>query len=168
MASKFDGWLLTMRGSHPNDIWSFNHVILRGQMANYICYISTFRRPMDTKLGKIVNYVERFLPLKPQNPLITWPTWHQVSTFTRLMATKLSSVLIFGRRFSMQTLKSSLTSCLFLQLQGDIFSKFLCYFHVVAFHNARQALFPWVTYFNHVSDKIFAEFNFLWNYGPSF
>ena len=68
----------------------------------------------------------------------------------------------------MQTLKSSLTSCLFLQLQGDILSKFLCYFHVVAFHNARQALFPRVTYFNHASDKNFAEFNFLWNYGPSF
>ena len=47
-----------------------------------------------------------------------WPFDHvtiwkiNISTFTRLMTTKLGMVLNLGKRFSTQTLKSSPTSCL--------------------------------------------------------
>ena len=52
------------------------------------------------------------------DPLIKLPTWGHmnvwkiyISTFMRFIANKLGRVLIFGKIFSMQTLKSSPTSC---------------------------------------------------------
>ena len=64
---------------------------------------------MDTKLGKVMTYCERLPPLKPYDPLKKI----YMSTFTRLMATKLGKALTLGRRFSTQTPKSSPTSCFF-------------------------------------------------------
>ena len=81
---------------------------LGDHVTNHIHYI-----PMDTKLGKVLTYCERLPLLKPHEHLITWPMWDHViiwkiyiSTFIRLKATKLGSVLTLQRRFSMQTLKS--------------------------------------------------------------
>ena len=54
--------------------------------------------PVDTKLGKVVTYCERLPPSR-------------LHDFTILMATKLGRVLISGRSFSRQMLKSSPTSC---------------------------------------------------------
>ena len=74
--------------------------------------------PLINLCSRVVTYSENLLSLKPDDPLITWPTRGQVkirevyiSIITRLMASKPGKVLIYGRRFSMQTLKSSLTSC---------------------------------------------------------
>ena len=54
--------------------------------------------------------------------LIKWPTWSHmivwkiyIATFTRFIANRLSRLLIFGRIFSTQTLKSSPISCLLLE-----------------------------------------------------
>lgn len=38
-------------------------------------------RPMDTKLGKIMTYYERLPFLKSHYPLITWPTWGNVTNW---------------------------------------------------------------------------------------
>ena len=76
-------------------------------------YISTCRRPLDSKLGN-----ERLQFLKPHEPLITWPIrpffFFLISSVTRLMTSKPGRILTYERRFSMQTLKLLLTSCLFL------------------------------------------------------
>ena len=37
------------------------------------CYISTCKRPVETKLRKVLTYRERPPPLALNNPLITWP-----------------------------------------------------------------------------------------------
>ena len=34
-------------------VWPHNEVVMWGHMINYISYISTCRRPMDIKLGKM-------------------------------------------------------------------------------------------------------------------
>ena len=51
------------------------------------------------KLGKALTYPDRFPPLKPHNPLTTWPLWGHltiwkiyISTFTKLMATERDTV----------------------------------------------------------------------------
>ena len=74
------------------------------------------QKPMDTKLGQVLTYNDRLLPLKPHDPLITWLARSHViiskiyiSTFTKLMASKLGRVLTLGR-LSIQTLSSSPTS----------------------------------------------------------
>ena len=78
---------------------------------------STCRRPMDTKLGKVLTCREKLPPLKPQDLLIMWQQWGQamiwkfsISTFTKLMANKLGRMLTLGKRFSTQVLKSSPTA----------------------------------------------------------
>ena len=55
------GWWFRMRGPHPQ-----SHVILRyrGHVTNKKCYISTFTRPMDPKLIRVVTYDERTSPAK--------------------------------------------------------------------------------------------------------
>ena len=79
--------------------------------------ISTCRRPMDTKLDKLLTYSDSISPLKPHDLLITWTCGHvevsktYIFTITSLMAYKPSRVLTYGRRSSMQSLKSSPTFC---------------------------------------------------------
>ena len=55
------GWWFRMRGPHPQ-----SHVILRyrGHVTNKKRYISTFTRPMDPKLIRVVTYNERTSPAK--------------------------------------------------------------------------------------------------------
>ena len=55
------GWWFRMRGPHPQ-----SHVILRyrGHVTNKKRYISTFTRPMDPKLIRVVTYDERTSPAK--------------------------------------------------------------------------------------------------------
>lgn len=62
--------------------WSFNHVVLWGHMTNNIRYISSCRRTVNTKLGKVVIYREKLPPLNVwshDHPLIRWPMWDQVA-----------------------------------------------------------------------------------------
>lgn len=54
--------------------WSFNHVTYWGHRKNYTRYISTCTRPMGSKLGNLVTYHERLLPINSNDSLITWPT----------------------------------------------------------------------------------------------
>ena len=77
-------------------------------VTNQVSYISTCIWPMSTKLGKLVSYLERFLPLKSSGPLITWPMWGHAKnwtncffTFTRLMTTKPGKVLTSGKKITM-------------------------------------------------------------------
>ena len=51
---------------------TFDHVVLKGPLKNWICYISTTTRPMTTKLGKVVTYYEKLPLIKPYNPLNMW------------------------------------------------------------------------------------------------
>lgn len=44
-----------------------------GLVTNVICFISTCRRPICTKLNMVVAYQERLLT--SPNPFITIPTW---------------------------------------------------------------------------------------------
>ena len=75
----------------------------------------------DTKLGRVVTHCERLPPLNPYDALTMWPKWGRatiwkisISAFTRIMTTKLGRVLASGRSCSMQTFKSSPTSCFML------------------------------------------------------
>ena len=47
-----------------NSLDSRNEVVLWGCVTNWIHYISTCRRPLDTKLGKVLPYHDRLTPLK--------------------------------------------------------------------------------------------------------
>ena len=79
-----------------------------------IKYISTCRRCMDTKLGKVLTYIRS----SQTWPLIKWQTWGQVTvwkinifTYVRFTANKLPRLLILGRMFSTQMRKSSPSFC---------------------------------------------------------
>ena len=67
-----DGEILQVTPTHIFS-WNLNEVVLWGHLTNKI-HISTYRRPMETKLGKVLTYCGRPLPLKPHDPLIIWPT----------------------------------------------------------------------------------------------
>ena len=77
---------------------------------------STRRRPLNTKLGRLLTYSERLPSFKPHDSFIKWPTWGHVtikkmyiSTIIRLMASKPGRVLTYWKRFRTQALKSSPT-----------------------------------------------------------
>ena len=85
---------------------------------NLIHYISTCRRPTNTKLGKVLTYNDRLSFLKPHEFLITWPIsghliiWkNYIYAITKLMVNKIGRVLTYGRKFTTHTLKLSPTSC---------------------------------------------------------
>ena len=102
--------------------WLLNKMVVEGQVINLKRYISTCRRPMDTKLGKVMTYQWEAAIFKP-----TWPFYYMkdvrtcdnskkfVSTIKRPMVSKSGRLLTYRRRFSTQTLKSSPTSCFFLK-----------------------------------------------------
>ena len=63
------------RGAPAQKIaWRFEEVVMWNHVTNSIHYISTCRRPMGTKLSKVLTYRERLPPLKPHVLLIAWPT----------------------------------------------------------------------------------------------
>ena len=63
------------RGAPTQTIaWRFKGVVMWSHVTNSIHYISTCRRPMGTKLRKVLTYRERLPPLKPRVLLIPWPT----------------------------------------------------------------------------------------------
>ena len=102
--------------------YPLNEVVMWGHETNWICYISTCRRPLNTKLGKSLTYNERLPSLKSHDPLITWRTWGHV-TFSKIyISTTLSQKLTYGQgltyasRFRAQLLKSLATSCSMLSL----------------------------------------------------
>ena len=77
-------------------------------------YISTCRRPMNTKLGRVLTYFERLPSLKPNDSFLTWTTWgyltvwkKSISTFTKLTTTKRGRVVTSEERLSKQMVKSS-------------------------------------------------------------
>ena len=69
----------------------------------------------DTKLGKVLTYLETPLPLKLHGPLIMWSMlghliiWKSYIYFTRL--TNLGKMLSYRRMFCTQLFKLSPTSC---------------------------------------------------------
>lgn len=71
-----------------------------------------------TKLGKVLIYCERFQPLKPHDQF-----GHLASVrylyliFIRVMATKHGKMLTLEKEVSTQKIKSSLTSCIHLNIQ---------------------------------------------------
>ena len=104
--------------------WPLNKMVLWRHVTNKI-YISTFRRPIDTKLGKVLTHRDRLPPLTLCDTLdIKYPTWSHMNiwkihiyTFPKLMATKRGRVLTSRRRFSSQV-KLSPTSWFFLWIQS--------------------------------------------------
>ena len=52
-------------------IRSFNHVVLKGHVNYFSCWITTTTRPIATKLGKVVIYNKKLQPVKSHNPLNT-------------------------------------------------------------------------------------------------
>ena len=52
--------------------WPLSVMIMWSHVTNEI-HISTCRRPINTKLGKVLTYSERLPSLKPHDPLITRP-----------------------------------------------------------------------------------------------
>ena len=96
-----------------------------------VCVISTCRRPMDTKLGKLLTCSERIPSLRQHDSLITWPTCHviilKIYSFTnaRLIANKPGRVVTYGKRFNMQTLVTD----------------FLLHFTIKHFNNADNKYF---------------------------
>ena len=115
--------------------WPCNQIVLWYHVTNWIRYISTCRKSMVIKQGKVA-YRESLLPIKSYNLLITWTTWDHVTnwknyifTLTRIRATKLGRVVTSRMRLIMQTPKPWPTSCFiwcilcFITLAGVIFSK---------------------------------------------
>ena len=110
--------------------WPLNIVVLRVHVTNQIHYISTCKRPMDTKLVKILNYSENLRPLNS----FTWSTWGHVtiwkiyvSALPRLIAINVGMMLTLARRFSTETLKSPPTSCF-------LFHRLLLFFQIGWFY----------------------------------
>ena len=106
-------WWFSMRDSHYKVTWSFDHAALRDHVTNQHYQVSTKTVPIDTKFGRVLtNFVRLPLLKPPYDFLIKWITWGHVkistiSTFTKLIVTRLDRVLTSRRRFSSQTLKSS-------------------------------------------------------------
>ena len=75
--------------------------------------ISTCRRPIGQKLGKVVTYCDRLPPLQSYDLLIAWPTCGHLTTRKKfyLLVTKLFRVVTSGSRFRMQMPKSSTPCC---------------------------------------------------------
>ena len=74
-----------MRGPHPQ-----SHVTLQyhGHVTNKKRYISTFTRPIDPKISRLVTSDEGTLPTKSRDPLTTWSrdkSKTYISTFARPM-----------------------------------------------------------------------------------
>ena len=60
-------------------IWPYNHLVLWDQVTNWKHYISATTISMDTKLGRMMNYLEWHLPISSHDHIITcsckitWP-----------------------------------------------------------------------------------------------
>ena len=52
--------------------WIMDNVVSWHYVTIWEHYISTTRVSMATKLGRMVNYLDLLLPIKPNYPLITW------------------------------------------------------------------------------------------------
>ena len=78
-SQNLSGWWDTAKSSHP-------YICMTPQWSGLakLCYklIIITRRPMDTKLGKVLTYRESLPPLKPHDSLITWLAWGLVTIWT--------------------------------------------------------------------------------------
>ena len=116
--TKLTGWLYPERSFHP----SISITTQWGGLVRLLdivnnC-ISAITMHMVTKLFNVVAYHEEPTTINSHDSLVMWSLWGQVavwkfyiSTFTRLVVTKLGRVLRLGNRFSIQTPKLSPTSC---------------------------------------------------------
>ena len=112
----YNGGEVLQEASTYRFAWPLNEVFMWGHMTNYINHIC--RRPMGTKIGKVLTYSKRLLSLNSHDSLITWPKsshatiWKfYISLIIKFMASKRGRMLTYERRFSMQTLKSLSTCC---------------------------------------------------------
>ena len=71
MTTKFGRVVFTMRGS-PNKVkCPFDNMVLGDHFTNSK-HVSTTSMLMTTKLGRMLTYLEGFLPRELLDPLVTW------------------------------------------------------------------------------------------------
>ena len=58
-------WHMVQRAPANRFTWPLNKMVLRYHVTNKIDYILTFRKPMNTKLDKVLTYRQRLPLLKP-------------------------------------------------------------------------------------------------------
>ena len=66
------------QGRYIQQVASFDHVVLQGQVNYFSSSFTTTKRPMTPKLGKMVAYYKKLQSIKSHNPLNTWSrevTW---------------------------------------------------------------------------------------------
>ena len=66
--------------------WSFNYEVSWDRVTNWKSYISFSRRPMGTKLGKIMTYREKLSTIWSHDPLIVWLHDHLIVCLGRVAA----------------------------------------------------------------------------------
>ena len=71
--SLLSGWDIQWGVSFHKVTRSFDHVVLQDHVKYFNCCISTTIRLMTTKLGKVVTYYKKLLPIKSQNTLAIKP-----------------------------------------------------------------------------------------------
>lgn len=74
-----------------NFAWTLNGLVLQSHVINWIRYIFTCRRPMDTKISG-----ERLQSLEPYDPFVRWHTWGHVMFWTFCIST--IQILTAGKR----------------------------------------------------------------------
>lgn len=158
------------------NLW--NHV------RNQKIYISTSRKPIDNKLGKLVTYHERLPPVKSHDSSITWPMWgHAINcnsyifTFIRLMATKLGMAVVHLHPTSHMTLWSCshVRSCYKLKMLISTSTRTMAtklysvvtYCKVLKPIKLHDSLITWSHKFtwkieNLISPALFSSFLWLW------
>ena len=77
---------LPWRASNHNVTQSFGYVVLRDHVRNY--YISTIRKSIATKLGRMVIYLGYFLPRKSKWPYNHVALWDHVKNLKRWISTR--------------------------------------------------------------------------------
>ena len=71
--------------------WILNQLVLWGHVTNLINSISTRRGPMNTKIGKVLTYLDRLPPLKPHETYS--PLDHEINVRPRDNLKKIISPL---------------------------------------------------------------------------
>ena len=72
MATKLGTMVTYLKGYNHKIIEGFDHVVFKGDVTNENHYISSTRLPMATKIGQMVTYLDKILPIKSHELLITW------------------------------------------------------------------------------------------------
>ena len=85
------GNVLSWRAPANENTWSFDHVVLRDNMAEYSYFNSTTRVVIATKLGRMVVHLDGLVPIKPYDHLITWSC--KITRHTKIIISPLPQYL---------------------------------------------------------------------------